>query len=130
MRRGIGMRANWPRSQIINRTDDFNAQRARPAIQLFDTHKGPHGLRFGQNTLGHVLGQCLEQVQAFFGQFGGNGLCYTVIAEDSVDIVVQIVAHRAHLNHYVKADTLGDPALSLKCTYFDLDDVIAQRNAI
>ena len=112
------------------RAHNLDPQLVGADVQLFDPHKGAHRLRFGQNALGKPFSQGFQQVQTFGGQFGGNGFGDAVIRQDAVDIVIQRLRRRPHLDHDVEHHPLAMAAFLLKCTDLNLDHMIAQGNAV
>jgi len=130
MRRDVGVMSHGLGLEVLDRAYDFHAKRTGPAIQLLDPDEGAHRLRLQQDALGDAFGQRFQQVQALFGQFGGNCFGHLVVAQDAIHVVVDRRGHRAHLDHHVEGDALGRATLGLKRADLDLDHVIADRDPV
>ena len=59
-----------------------------------------------------------------------NRFGQAVIGQDLVDIIIQRLRLRAHLDHDVELDALGGAAFLLKGANLNLDHMIAQGNAV
>ena len=53
-----------------------------------------------------------------------------VIGQDAINVILQRGRMRAHLDHDIKAQSLGLAALLLKRPDIRLDDMIAQRDTV
>ena len=109
---------------------DFNTQRSRPPIQLFDPHKGSHSRWLQQNALGNALGQRFKQVQTLRRKLRLDRLSHLVVAQDAVHIIRQRRRDRSHLDNDIEPDPLRDPALGLKRPDFHIHHVVPNGNPV